>query len=70
MHMKQTTLKPGQLVTYKNHVYRVKRVDIEKVCDHCELEECRSLCIIFPGCKWDRYKKYTLPSDCELTLVK
>jgi hypothetical protein len=68
--MKQKVLKPGQLFTYKNHVYRVKKVKVEAVCDHCELKECKNMYITFPSCRWNYGGKYLIPYNCELTLVK
>lgn len=70
--MKQKVLKPGQLLTYNGHVYRLKKVRLELACLHCDLKECKNFYLrdIFPPCRWYHDGKYRIPCGCILTLVK
>lgn len=68
--MKQTTLKPGQLITFARHVYRVRKSDVGVACETCELTKCRiNPFFTLSGCKRPT-TKYKIPWDCNLVLVK
>lgn len=59
--------KPGQLVTIKGIVYRVKRCShIEDVCEKCALVG-KGLCICLQLCL--EYEQSLVPYDCYLIRV-
>ncbi len=44
-------IKPGQLVTVNNIVYRCKKADWNKACDTCDL---KGMCTFIPfSCDWN-----------------
>lgn len=56
--------KPGNLVTIKGVVYRVKRTDSADICGQCALNK-REL----QYCAWPYRSRYLLPGDCYLKRV-
>lgn len=54
--------KPGNLVTVKGIVYRVKRSNFGGVCQHCALNN--GVC-----CTWPNRDKYLVPGNCYLERV-
>lgn len=54
--------KPGQLVTVKGVVYRVKRADSANICGQCALNTG-----VF--CAWPYRDRYSVPGNCYLKRV-
>ena len=54
-------IKPGQLVTVNNIVYRCKKVDWNKSCMKCDLQ---GICMLVPfTCDWDSNFKRVCPKQ-------
>lgn len=54
--------KPGNLVTIKGVVYRVKRTDSDDICGPCALNT-------GVRCEWPYHNQYLLPNNCYLKRV-
>lgn len=64
MKKKQKSLKPGQLVTVKNRVYRITKSSLKYPCAICDCKSCRMIIAIMVCFR------LPIPYDCYLKLVK